>query len=228
MEKMPTPIIISIDGNIGAGKTTFLNELKKKYPEWHFIDEPVDSWMKFKNEAGESLLEVYYKDRKRWSYTFQNCAFLTRVRGISKAIKDWKESCILNPENAKHNIFITERCVDTDYNVFAKMLHDDGSLDKMEWDMYRQWHRYLSSYGEGCNVSGIVYVTCSAEKCKTRIGIRSRDGEDGIPVDYLTQLHKYHEDWISNTTIPVYLLDTEEDNATNSHLELVHSFVHKV
>jgi deoxyadenosine/deoxycytidine kinase len=135
MEKMPTPIIISIDGNIGAGKTTFLNDLKKKYPEWHFIDEPVDSWLKFKNEAGESLLEVYYKDRKRWSYTFQNCAFLTRVRGISKAIKDWKESCILNPENAKHNIFITERCVDTDYNVFAKMLHEDDSLNLMEWNM---------------------------------------------------------------------------------------------
>ena len=108
------------------------------------------------------------------------------------------------------------------------MLHDDGSLDKMEWDMYRQWHRYLSSYGEGCNVSGIVYVTCSAEKCKTRIGIRSRDGEDGIPVEYLSQLHKYHEDWISNTTIPVYILNTEEDNNTIPHLESVNSFVRKV
>jgi deoxyadenosine/deoxycytidine kinase len=92
MEKMPTPIIISIDGNIGAGKTTFLNELKTTHPEWHFIDEPVDSWMKFKNEHGESLLEVFYKDRKRWSYTFQNCAFLTRIRAITKAIEDFLNS----------------------------------------------------------------------------------------------------------------------------------------
>jgi deoxyadenosine/deoxycytidine kinase len=223
--KMPTPIIISIDGNIGAGKTTFLNELKATHPEWHFIDEPVDSWLKFKNEQGESLLEVFYKDRKRWSYTFQNCAFLTRVRAITKAIDDWKEECILNPEKAKHNIFITERCVETDYNVFAKMLHDDGSLDKMEWDMYRQWYRFLT---RGSAVSAVIYITCSPEKCKQRIGIRQRDGEDSIPLGYLSELHKYHEEWINNTTIPVHSVSTEEDGKENYLLEEVNKFVTKI
>jgi deoxyadenosine/deoxycytidine kinase len=58
------PIILSIDGNIGAGKSTFLNQLKKSYPNWHFVDEPVDTWTKFVNENNESLLEVFYKDRK--------------------------------------------------------------------------------------------------------------------------------------------------------------------
>lgn len=209
---MPTPIIISIDGNIGAGKSTFLNTLRNEHPEWHFIDEPVDSWLHFKNEKGESLLEVFYKDRKRWSYTFQNCAFMTRVRAITKAIKDWKDDCVLHPELAKQNIFVTERCIETDFNVFAKMLHDDGSLDKMEWDLYRQWYRLLSMNSEGCIVNGIVYVQCSPEKCRERIGIRSREGEDGISIDYLYQLHKYHEDWISNTSMPVLVMNTEEDD----------------
>ena len=32
------PIIISIDGNIGAGKSTFLKYLRDNFPNVHFID----------------------------------------------------------------------------------------------------------------------------------------------------------------------------------------------
>jgi deoxyadenosine/deoxycytidine kinase len=202
------PIIISIDGNIASGKSTCLAKLKEKYPNIHFIDEPVDTWTQFVNEDEETLLQVYYKDRKRWSYTFQNVAFLTRVRAITKAIKDWEKSCKENPENLKHNIFITERSVDTDFNVFAKMLHEDKSINKMEWDIYRQWYRYLSPE---CRIAGIMYINCTAEKCKDRIGVRGRTGEDVIPLDYLQQLHKYHEDWIGNTSIPILRINTQED-----------------
>jgi deoxyadenosine/deoxycytidine kinase len=206
------PILISLDGSIGAGKSTFLAKLKEKYPHWNYIEEPVDTWSQFINEDGESLIEVFYKDRQRWSYTFQNCAFLTRVRGITKAIKDWKKRCETNPEEIKRNVFITERCVDTDFNVFAKMLHADKSINKMEWDMYRQWYRFLSV---DCKLNAIVYIRCSPEKCKERIGIRSRNGEDNIPLEYLQQLHKYHEDWIMNTSIPVHEISTEKDNDYN-------------
>ena len=210
------PIILSIDGNIGAGKSTFLNYLKNKYPKWHFIDEPVDTWTRFVNEDNESLLEVFYKDRKRWSYTFQNCAFLTRVRSITKAINDWKVKCKTNPSEAENNIFVTERSIETDYNVFAKMLHEDKSLNLMEWNMYKQWYHYLSV---DTKVNGIIYITCNPEKCKERILLRSRTGEDGIPLDYLTQLHKYHDDWIDNTTTPVLKIDTENMDFRNEELE---------
>jgi deoxyadenosine/deoxycytidine kinase len=207
---MAQPILISIDGNIGAGKSTFLRHLKDKYPEWHFIDEPVDAWTKFKNNQDESLLEVFYKDRHRWSYTFQNCALLTRVRAITKSIKEWQNECKLNPEKAKHNIFITERCVETDYNVFAKMLHDDGSLDKLEWDLYRQWYRFLIQ-SSNVEVEGIIYVNCSPNKCLERISHRAREGESVIPLDYLSNLHNYHKNWIENTTVPVLDINTECD-----------------
>lgn len=206
------PIIISIDGNVGSGKSTLLNKLKERFPNIHFIDEPVDVWTRFLNENDESLLQVFYKDRKRWSYTFQNVAFMTRVRAITKAINDWKKECKINPEMAKHNIFVTERCVDTDFNVFAKMLHEDGSIDKMEWDIYRQWYRFLSV---DTKVAGLVYVNCEPEKCKSRIGIRNRMGEDTIPLEYLQQLHRYHEDWIGNTSIPVLRINSNVDVDTN-------------
>jgi deoxyadenosine/deoxycytidine kinase len=207
---MAKPILVSIDGNIGAGKSTFLRHLKDKYPNWHFIDEPVDAWTKFKDENDESLLEVFYKERKRWSYSFQNCALLTRVRSITKAIQDWQYQCKLNPEMSKHNVFITERSVETDYNVFAKMLHDDGSLNKLEWDLYRQWYRFLIQSNQ-IDLAGIIYVNCSPKKCLERINIRAREGESVIPVEYLTNLHNYHKNWIDNTTVPVLDINTEKD-----------------
>ena len=132
------------------------------------------------------------------------------MRAITKAIKEWQAECKLNPEKAKHNIFITERSVETDYNVFAKMLHDDGSLDKIEWDLYRQWYRYLIQ-SSGVDVAGIIYVNCSPEKCLERINVRAREGESVIPINYLSNLHNYHKNWIENTTVPVLDINTEKD-----------------
>jgi deoxyadenosine/deoxycytidine kinase len=209
------PIIISIDGNIGAGKSTFLNQLKKQYPKWNFIDEPVDVWSKFINEEGESLLEVFYKDRKRWSYTFQNCAFMTRVRVLTNKIKEWRIKCQEDPSNFENNIFITERSVATDYNVFAKMLYEDGSIDKLEWDMYKDWYDFL--YVD-CKISGVIYITCPPEKCFKRINIRHRPGEEAIPLEYLTKLHNSHENWINGIDSPVIKVDTEFQDFTKDNV----------
>lgn len=221
------PIIISIDGNIGAGKTTFLQKIKETYPDFHYIDEPVEVWTQFVNEEGQSLLEVFYKDKTRWSYTFQNCAFMTRAMAITKAIQNWHKECKIDASKMKNNVFITERSVDTDFNVFAKMLHEDKSINKMEWDIYRQWYRYLSP---DCKLAGIVYITCGVDKCKTRICTRNRTGEDNIPVPYLEQLHNYHETWINNTSIPVVRLESQKDlllnpEYMNDNLALFDKFV---
>jgi hypothetical protein len=56
--------------------------------------------MAIKNENGESLLELFYKDKRRWSYVFQNAALLTRLRAINAAIA-----------STKHSVIITERSV---------------------------------------------------------------------------------------------------------------------
>lgn len=74
-------------GNIGAGKSSLIEALKVRHSDWIFIAEPVSVWTEIKNEKEESLLEVYYKDRKRWSYTFQSCALLSRFQNLNNALK---------------------------------------------------------------------------------------------------------------------------------------------
>ena len=50
--------IISIEGNIGAGKTTLFNNLQQQNIDETivFIREPVDIWESFKDRNGNSII----------------------------------------------------------------------------------------------------------------------------------------------------------------------------
>jgi deoxyadenosine/deoxycytidine kinase len=193
----PKPILISIEGDIGAGKSTLIQYLKERNPTWNFIDEPVGTWTSLKTDEGENLLELFYKDQKRYSYTFQNCALLSRAMNIQNTIETWQKNCMVNPALAAHNVFITERCLETDYFVFAKMLRDDGKMNKMEWDLYQMWYTYVK--GLSTPPTGIIYVATPPEICAERIMGRGRKGEEEIPLSYLTNLDLYQKEWLYNS-----------------------------
>ena len=70
--------IYSIEGNIGSGKSTFLNLLKVHVPQINVIPEPVAEWQKVSQKY--NLLDEYYKDPNRWAFTFQINAILSRMK----------------------------------------------------------------------------------------------------------------------------------------------------
>lgn len=201
---VPQPILISLEGGISSGKSTLLSSLRDLGGhdgiKFHFIDEPLDTWTALKNEGGENLLEVFYRDNKRWSYTFQNCAVLSRFLNIRKAIDNWYRDVAVNPDAARSNVFITERCIETDFNVFAQMLREDGCLDGIEWDLYKKWYKLLQ---DTVRVSAIIYVNTDTDVCIQRIAKRGRQGEENIPAEYMKRLHEFHLKWIDRMTVPV-------------------------
>ncbi len=222
---VPKPIVISIEGSIGGGKTTLLEQLRQEHPDWHFIDEPLDTWTSLKNESGENLLQVFYKDIKRWSYTFQNCAILSRAQNIKRAVDDWRTECETNPEARRHNVFITERCLDTDFNVFAQMLRDDGMLDGIEWDLYKKWYRMLENW---VTISGLVYVDTPPDVCSQRIKYRAREGEETISDEYLKRLDTYQRRWIDHTSLQVLRYNNSDHSTAMNTPADVERFVRKL
>lgn len=194
---MSRPVLISIEGNIGSGKSTLFRTLQKRHPDWHFVAEPVDAWLQLKNEKGESLLELFYADKRRWSYTFQNTALLTRAENLKIAIQTWRDKGCPGS-----NIFVTERCILTDYHVFAASLADEGMLDSLEHFLYCKWFDMVSE--DILMPSGFVYVKADPEICDLRIHRRARDGEERIPVEYLRTLDTAHESWLSTTPTTIY------------------------
>jgi deoxyadenosine/deoxycytidine kinase len=191
-------VLISIEGNVGAGKSTLLKKLKEAHPEYNFVPEPVDTWLEVKDEEDNHILKLFYGDFKRWSYTFQNFAFITRNLIMDECVKNKKES----------NIFITERCVFTDKNVFAKMLYDDKLMNNLEYKIYNYW---FDKYSKENNIDAYIYVTTDVDLSAERIKIRNRDGEN-IEKSYLTRLDEYHHDWLNKEDKPVLFYDTEKDD----------------
>ena len=209
-------IILSLDGNIGAGKSTLLQEIRKALPEVIVVDEPVGQWTALKNGEGKSLLELFYEDKKRWAYSFQNCAILTRLKNIQEAVEK------LNPNETKLQIILTERSILTDKYVFAEMLRDAGDMDPLEWELYDSW---FSIFSKQHPVSGIIYLSTGSTTSKERIHIRNRQGEDRIEMDYLDALDRQHKKWIENAAIPVLTLSTEPGCSVDMNVDSIREFM---
>jgi deoxyadenosine/deoxycytidine kinase len=195
-----SPILITLDGNIGAGKSTLLEVLRERIPWISVIPEPVGEWLQMKNAAGESLLELFYKDTERWAYTFQNCAILTRLIDTLRILKEWK------PVAGKLPIIVTERSVLTDRHVFADMLHSQGKLDDLEWNLYLRWY---DAFAKELPIRGILHLSTSASTSKERIAVRGRSGEGDIPMNYLEALDAQHKKWVAESTLPTLSITTE-------------------
>ena len=82
-------MIISIEGNIGSGKSTFLSYLKSNNTKFVFVKEPVDEWESVRDtESGKSIIEKFYEDQEKYSFSFQMMAFISRLKILRDTIKD--------------------------------------------------------------------------------------------------------------------------------------------
>jgi len=174
--------LIVLDGNISSGKTTIGNELAKT-GLLAFLEEPVLEWQ---TKYSENILDLFYKDKKRYSYMFQSAAFLTRA-------KTWDE--ILKMTD--HSNVIMERSIFSDRFVFARMLHESGDMLDIEWELYCEMWEWLNK--RWCNEPDtIVYIKTSPEICFERMGGRGRQEETGVSLGYLKDLHRMHEEWLGD------------------------------
>ena len=203
---MVSPKIISIEGGIGAGKTTIIEHLEKLYKNdatVQFIREPVSIWESIQDDNGENILQKFYKDAAKFAFTFQVMAFVTRLSMIRKIVK----------ENPQCKMIICERSLDADRNIFAKMLFDDGLIDDIHYKIYL---KFYEEYKDDFKLDGIVYINADAEVCNERIRKRARGGEEGVPLEYLKNCQKYHDEWLDSLPEGMVLnIKTNEDVSYN-------------
>lgn len=197
---MENPILISLEGNIGAGKSTFIEHLEnvlQKESGWIFLKEPVHIWDTIVDENGKTVLANFYEDPKKYAFVFQVMAFTTRYQELKRIVR----------ENPNCKGIICERSLEADKHIFAKMLHKDGLMDQL---MYNIYDRYFQEYEGNFKLDGIIHIDALPETCFERVKQRSRNGESTITFEYLQTCHDFHIQWFKHTETPVLQLNVNE------------------
>jgi deoxycitidine kinase len=224
-QKNEAPIFF-IEGNIGAGKSTFLSCVSK-FLNVQPILEPCHAWQ---DVAGSgNLLQAFYDDGKRWAYTFQSYAFITRILEQEK-----------NAQKYQNVAQLFERSVYSDRYCFAKNAFELGLMTPLEWGLYTEWFEWLVQSRTKIP-SGFIYLKTDPSICFQRLTSRGRLEEKTVSYEYLELLHVKHEDWLLHkkevasyvSQIPVLILDCNEPFEHNKsvqqqHAEKIEEFINNI
>lgn len=201
-------VTVAVEGNIGSGKTTLLEYFKTST----FVEalrEPIEQWT---NIQGHNALQKLYEDPKRWSFSFNMYAQLTRIQMHTK--KSTKPIKML-----ERSLYSTRLCfVENDYK--------NGTINGMEYSILTNWFDWLVK-SQKAAVDLIVYVRADPEICFERIQKRSRKEEALVPYSLIKDLHMLHEDWLIEQKsvkppAPVIILDANRDYSEMKQLYETH------
>lgn len=188
------PFTVLIEGNIGSGKTTFLNHFNK-YKDICLITEPVDKW---RNCGNVNLLELMYKEPHRWAMPFQSYVTLTML-----------ESHTLPTEK---QVKLMERSLFSSRYCFVENMYKNNTIHEGMYNVLQDWYSFIEK-SIHIQADLIVYLRTSPEVVYDRMVSRARTEESCVPLQYLKELHDLHEEWLIKrrylSNVPVLVLDAD-------------------
>jgi deoxyadenosine/deoxycytidine kinase len=103
------------------------------------------------------------------------------------------------------------------------MLHDDGIVEDMEYNIYNKWYdEFIKDY----RVDAVIYMDSDPEVCQRRIAKRCRQGEEGIPLNYLTKCRDYHSKWLLHNCANHVVIDEHIELHRINHENYVYPVLH--
>lgn len=166
---------VAILGNIGSGKSELAEALARELG-WTYVPEPVQQWI----DGG--FLRAYYEDPKRYAFSFQCYAFITRRKSYGAA-------------GGGNRVYDSHLASD---RAFVRSLVEQGIMTEKEAGWYDQTYAGWESEGEPCEPDFYVYLDLAPAACLKRvIEDRKRDEETSITVEYLRRLAIEYEGMLS-------------------------------
>jgi len=170
-----------IEGEIGAGKTTFIKILEEYLQKTYKVAvcyEPVKLWQDI------GILQKFYDNPARYSYTFQSFVYCTRIMKI-------KEMMETNPNC---DIYLIERSPISD-KIFMSIQQNDTC----ELNMYKIWcDTYDSLLPFPLKLANVIYLKPTIENCQLRLKARNRTEESAVSSEYQQKLREAHEYYFEN------------------------------
>lgn len=192
-------VIIYLEGNIGAGKSTIIKRLKFRHEDDQslMLTEPVSEW---------PSLKLFYGDKSKYALRLQ-----------TEVMQSFHERETLCPDRP---LYIFERSLRSSYEIFAKLNCTIDEMASLQHKYRQMGRRCLYPFTRVLH----VYIRTSVENCINRIRERNMITTEITPttnddtiievdIEYLRKLEKLHDDIFleSADNKTIFVVDGNQD-----------------
>ena len=189
---------IAIEGNIGAGKTSFATMVSQDFNAKLILE-------RFKDNP---FLPKFYQDKIRYAFSLEMSFLADRYQQLSDDI-------------AQYDLF--KDFVISDYDVFKSLIFAKISLQEDEYLLCQKLFHLM--YKELVKPDLYVYLHQNTDRLLENIKKRGREYEQNIQKDYLAQINKSYLEFIkSQPKLNVKIIDISNldfINERKDYLKLV-------
>jgi deoxyadenosine/deoxycytidine kinase len=187
---------ITIEGNIGAGKTTLAHLLSKKLEARLVLEEFADN----------PFLPKFYENPKQY-------AFPLELFFMAERYKQLKDMVIVR------DLFDTITV--SDYLFTKCLLFARVNLPEEEYRLYQKLFEII--HQQIIQPDILIYLHAPVSKLQQNIKKRNRSYEQGIPDDYLFNIQQTYSTYIKQHVVPTLLVDASNADFLNNpaHLEVL-------
>lgn len=191
---------ISIEGNIGVGKSTLLSNVYRHFKNNEKVScawEPLDEW-----DSNGFLEDMYSKriDHAEFQYMVISSMFHTSFIGLSKS-----------------DILIQERSMDAAFEVFTKNnVENSRSVELLKYS----YDKLKRSLEEAFSVQTVrIYLRVPPFVAFSRVCQRFRSSESNMTEEYITAINDSYEEWLglSSNTDKIIQIDASRSIQDVTH-----------
>jgi len=172
---------IAIEGNIGAGKTTFAKRFA----------QDVNAKLVLERFEENPFLPQFYKDPKRYAFPLEMSFLADRYQQLTDDL-------------SQYDLFKTS--VISDYYVFKSLIFSRVTLSEEEYALYRKIFNFM--YKDLVKPDLYIYLYQNVDRLLANIKKRGRSYEQSITGEYLEQIHEGYMNFIkTQKDLNILILD---------------------
>ncbi|WP_079722094.1 2-amino-4-hydroxy-6-hydroxymethyldihydropteridine diphosphokinase [Salegentibacter holothuriorum] len=184
---------IAVEGNIGAGKTSFSTMISEDFNAKLILE-------RFKDNP---FLPKFYEHKERYAFPLEMSFLADRYQQLSDDL-------------AQYDLF--KDFVISDYDVFKSLIFAKITLHEDEYALYHKLFHLM--YKELVKPDLYIYLYQNTDRLLENIKARGRDYEQNIQPDYLMEINKSYLNFIkTQTNMKVQIIDISGKDFVNNRAD---------
>lgn len=176
---------LTVEGNIGAGKTTLAGMLAAHFKSKLILEEFADN----------PFLPRFYEDPKQFAFPLELFFMAERYKQLKK---------VLSSKDMFHQGIVS------DYLFTKSLLFAKVTLPDEEFRLYQRLFDIINPHLLPPDL--LIYLHAPVQKLQQRIKLRNRSYEQAIPDDYLYKLQTTYMEYIRQHRLRTLIIDVSKAN----------------